>query len=890
MTKHKPRPRPRTKALAPGVSQLTSGSSALVRARVPGEYDLVNQQQLGLGGQLATPLPRDPRDLGPFGPAHPLYPDPIGQVRPDTGQQEPWVYEYPVAWNLPGGGDNRFIPWQTLRDAADQIDIFRRCIELRKDHIAGLKWAFTITPAAINQAYEADQRIGKSDLASQLRQQWAPDIGRLTAFWSNPWKSNGVDFRRWVRGVMEERLVLDATVVYPETTYGGDVLAMNLIDGSTIKPLLDARGARPVPPFPAFQQLLYGFPRGEYHADATTDDAGQQVLNGAYTAGALSYSRENFRTWTPYGQSPVEQALAAARVYMRRQGWMLSEYDDGVLPEMLIRVPETTQITPLERRRYEDALNDELAGQTAARHRGKILFPGMEPTLLPSVDERYKPDYDLFLIKRMASFFGVSMTSLGFSESKGLGSAGMHEAQADSEEIASIEPDKEAISSLINDLSRAFLRMPGEIMFTFVNDEGDDTLEGEQAENLKLARGSITVNDDRRRLGMPVYEFPEADMPYIQGAAGPVFLEGSFQRQQDNAAATQAALQAKATPAEDGDDPQAVDEDGDDEATTAAKSVELSAYRRYARRSRPRPFDWKFHRPDEVETILKAGGADPKDQAPPPAQPDNRWPAWAVDSALAALIASRISRAMTRGLDTRALAEAFLAWAAPQAGLTAAAVRAWLTARGVTAVAELGPVIREALAEAYAVGILAARAVLAHGDARAAAGLTVEVDWRGWTPGNARAARVVLGEEASVPGLQQLLDTAGQTLAGIDAFRLDLIATALADGLERGAGPRELGVALEGVLSDPERALTVAWTETNRAMSAASLATYRSRGTAGKSWLTAHDQRVCPICRANEDQGTISIGSTFASGEQAPPGHPRCRCAILPERLEATHG
>ena len=77
---------------------------------------------------------------------------------------------------------------------------------------------------------------------------------------------------------MENRLKYDAAVVYPRRTYGGDLFAFEVIDGKTVKPLLDEYGGRPMPPYPAYQQILYGFPRGEFTADGRQHG---RVVSGA---------------------------------------------------------------------------------------------------------------------------------------------------------------------------------------------------------------------------------------------------------------------------------------------------------------------------------------------------------------------------------------------------------------------------------------------------------------------------------------------------------------------------------------------------------------------------------------------------------------------------------
>lgn len=1000
----------------------------------------------------AVPMARDPRNRVPFGPLDPLNPAALDPSRPDTGRPEPRLNEYPVAVNI---NTNRPLPWTTLRQAADGVDILRRCIEVRKADIRSLDWAWVVSDEAVAEAYRANPARGKSDLAAELREQWGPDIKRLTEFWTNPWPAEGLDFGAWVNMVMEDRLVLDAVTVYPQTTWGGDLLAFEIIDSTSIKVLRDYRGARPVAPFPAFQQILYGFPRGEWQATTETDDQGNQVLNGGFLADQMHYVRENARSTGPYGYSPVEQALISARLYLKRQGWMLSEYDDGVLPEMILESSETLSLTPLERRAYETALNDELTGQTAARHRAKVMFPGLKTTLLPSVDERYKPEYDLFLIKLLASHLGVSATKLGFSETKGLGGTGLHEAQAQTAQDLGVVPDIKMLTSLVMNLSTKWLRAPIALRFKFLDTDGENEQVRAGIRVGELGSGQSTINEARVESGKPVLDFPEADMPYIATPTGPVFLEGASAPKVAPGQPTAAAANAGADQAQE--DPQAetvepvetdagnkaagpdhisaqavidqlspdyppdamgwisgahwsgpravplskIDFDdveswdantddakvakfaqriragkmkpvvlvqvpGDDrmkvidghhrvlayqrlgkpvqawvgkvgakvgpwtqmhskqhvgtdtgaEPTSGApsgaektvtveaprpaeilpvvlmppeKAAELRQYRKFAAKGvRGRDFAWVHHTADEIAELTKAAGdePDPKDGAaatPPPVQPDTRWPAWAIDTLLATFWAAAIRKALTHGLDTHALAEAWTrenaGW---QPGDAAPDTLSWLRANGVdtgTIVSILGPVLRDATVVGYSVGQQSAKAALER-DLRTA--IDVTTDWSDFKPGSVSAARQVLSADGMIVHLEDLLDRYGVTISGIAANRRDELAAVLADGLERGESPQTIATALRGLVDDPGWAMTVAWTETNRAQSSAALDRYRIAGKVAKEWFTAHDQRVCPTCFDNEAEGAIPLDQSFSSGDQSPPAHPRCRCALLP--------
>lgn len=59
-------------------------------------------------------------------------------------------------------------------------------------------------------------------------------------------------------------------------------------------------------------------------------------------------------------------------------------------------------------------------------------------------------------------------------------------------------------------------------------------------------------------------------------------------------------------------------------------------------------------------------------------------------------------------------------------------------------------------------------------------------------------------------------------------------------------------------------------------------------GDCMKVWLTAYDERVCPIC-SQMDEEKRNIDELFSNGKLLPPGHPQCRCAVAYEEIEGTN-
>ena len=88
--------------------------------------------------------------------------------------------------------------------------------------------------------------------------------------------------------------------------------------------------------------------------------------------------------------------------------------------------------------------------------------------------------------------------------------------------------------------------------------------------------------------------------------------------------------------------------------------------------------------------------------------------------------------------------------------------------------------------------------------------------------------------------------------------------------------------AIAALLANVNSADMVVQTEVTRAMGAGAIEVYRLAGVRMVTWHTAEDNRVCPMCDANEAAGPRILGQPFPSGAIQPPQHPRCRCALLP--------
>jgi len=543
---------------------------------------------------------------------------------PRTGRAEPRLFELPISTNL-NVNTAPFVPWRTLSDAAD-MPLFRKCIERRKS-VAGLGYTVTVDPEAVARESAAAGQA-KDDVEAGMRKKYMGEIARISDWLETPDRKNGYDWEQWAGQLMENQLVYDAVVVYPKRTFGGDVFSFEVIDGSTIKPLLDEEGGRPLPPAPFAQQILYGFPRGEFTAD-TVDVNGQTMVPGGMTTDQLMYERRLIRPKTPYGMSATEIALLDGILWMRRMDWLLKEYTHGVSGAIL-EVDASVDWNVDQWGDWVTALNDKLSGDTSQRLQYKPFPPGTKAVLAPEVAERYKPELDLFFVKLIAGDFGLPASEVGFTEAGALG-ASFHEGEEDILQRNVRQPDANWLGKIATRLSVRQLGMPGVLKIQVLGLESEDEAAADAVAQAQVASGRMTLNEDRARRGKAPYGFVEADKPQLQTGRGVVFLEGASTQAPAGTLVGPAAAPPPGgapQPGAQGDDQDQGDEDDDgqdeDPAQKAqffASASELAALRKWlGRHPQPaRPFQCQVLTAADVpqyaadpRVVLKAGDPGPK--------------------------------------------------------------------------------------------------------------------------------------------------------------------------------------------------------------------------------------------------------------------------------------
>lgn len=277
------------------------------------------------------------------------------------------MLDYPVGVNLAySPRSTEVVTFGQLRSFADGYDLLRLVIETRKDQMCKFKWK--VGPIDLDK--DTDDRC--KELSDILRY---PD------------REHSWDV--WLRAVLEEMLVVDAACIMPRMTRGGGLYGLDLIDGTTIKRVIDQSGRTPMPPSVAYQQVIKGMPTVDYSADE------------------LMYRPRNFRVSKFYGHSPVEQIITTVNIALRRQLSQLNYYTDGSTPDLIFQCPETWN--PDQIAEFQTYWTTMLAGNSAAR-RGTMFVPaGVAP--YNSKDMLLKDEYDEWLARIVCYAFSIAPTA-----------------------------------------------------------------------------------------------------------------------------------------------------------------------------------------------------------------------------------------------------------------------------------------------------------------------------------------------------------------------------------------------------------------------------------------------------------------------------------------------
>jgi 2'-5' RNA ligase len=442
--------------------------------------------QDALLAQMQTQQSPEKHGTPMFSPGAPLIPSP-GLVNPGG----PRGYQFNVGYNIQSQPrSSEETSFSTLRNLAALYDGIQLCEQVWLDTVA--KLTLKIKPRAEIIA-EQGQSVASSKYNDKIR--------KYTDFFSYPDRDNGYDLKSWLRAAVRDQLQLDAVAIYVRRNRGGGVYSLELTDGSSIKPLIDARGRRPQPPYPAFQQFLYGVPAG------------------LYTSDEMLYQRETTRTESIYGLSRVERILLRINQALRKENKDLSRFTDGNIPPGILTPPDDgSQWTPEQLMVYQEMWDALLAGNDQARSRIKVIQPGSQIT--PLQDQDIFVDFDRFLLNVTAACYSMTMADLGFTEN-------VNKSSGDSQENVfyrrAVQPIMDRYATLFTYILRYYFGEQDLIVSWSGFEESEDFNAMAASYALLTERGIVSPTTAAHQMNLP-WSGPEIPN-FVMTKDGPVFLE-----------------------------------------------------------------------------------------------------------------------------------------------------------------------------------------------------------------------------------------------------------------------------------------------------------------------------------------------------------------------------
>jgi len=446
-----------------------------------------------------------------FGPMQPLPPMAPPEVK---GRQ----FDYPTGYNLNYSPRSyEAVSFGDLRGLAENCDILRSAIETRKDQMEAQPWVIKLKPD------DADKKA-KASPEQQNR------IKAITEFFQSPDQEHS--WEQWLRIWLEDMFVIDAAAMYKRPNRKGGLYGIEILDGATIRPLIDDFGRRPIPPDPAYQQILKGIPAADYTSDE------------------LLYLKHNPRSHKVYGYSHVEQVLVTANILIRRTLHQLEYYREGSVPDAFLMMPKewtTQQATDFQK--YLDGL---VSGNSAQRRKLRVIPEAKyQETKAPVL----KDEYDEFLARIVCCIFSLPPTP--FVKQMNRATAESAKDQAAEEGLA---PIQNYVKNNLNRLIASEFESP-DLIFDFKDDREQDPQVAATIRQGDVKTGIISIDEARESKGEDPLGGAYA-IPMALTATGYVAIKSPEEQQADSDAAAQVQADASQAHAAQNDNKPDADEHG----------------------------------------------------------------------------------------------------------------------------------------------------------------------------------------------------------------------------------------------------------------------------------------------------------------------------------------
>lgn len=390
---------------------------------------------------------------GSMGPGTPVHPSRGYSVRPRAT-------DYPVGVNITARSRQAWgrTSYEVLRELMRAYDVAQMCKNHKIDEIRSMEPLFTPM-----DGFKGD---GEAAVAAARAALAFPDREHSWDEWISLW--------------LDGLLTFDSGPLYRRRNKAGQIMALEIVDGSTVYPLIDEHGRRPLAPAPAYQQVI----KGQASVDFTSQD--------------LLYPRFRPQTDSPFGMAPLESVMMTVNTDMRFQWHLLQMFTEGSIPGGFMEVPPDLS-SPDQIAEWQDYWDATFMGDSSIVH--KLIAVPNGAKFTGTAPAAFDPNFPKYLAVKVAGAFGVVPQDLGLTDDVNRATG---ETQTDTQFRVNTLPWVRFVESILTRYLQHDLGLPVQLKLNTGRDK-EDRLTEAQAWKVYIESGMASPDEGREQiLGLPV--------------------------------------------------------------------------------------------------------------------------------------------------------------------------------------------------------------------------------------------------------------------------------------------------------------------------------------------------------------------------------------------------
>ena len=388
-----------------------------------------------------------------FGPGAPLTPR-------NGYSQRPRSTDYPISVNTNTQSRQAWgrTSYDVLRELMRSYDIAQMCKNHKIDELRSMEPLFTPMDGFKGDG-EAAVAAARAALAFPDRQ--------------SPWDEW---LSRWLNG----SLTFDSAPLYRRRNRAGQIIGLEVVDGSTIDPYVDGYGRRPMAPAPAFRQVV----KGMASIDLTAED--------------MIYPIFRPQEDSPYGMAPLESVMMTVNTDMRFQWHLLQMFTEGSIPGGFMEMPP--DVTSADQvAEWQDYWDATFMGDQSIVH--KLIAVPTGSKFTGTAPAAFDPEFPKYLAIKVAGAFGVVPQDLGLTDDVNRATG---ETQTDTQFRVNTLPWVNFVQSIVTRYLQHDLGLPVQLKLNTGRDK-EDRLTEAQAHKVYIEMGMESPDEARETiLGLPV--------------------------------------------------------------------------------------------------------------------------------------------------------------------------------------------------------------------------------------------------------------------------------------------------------------------------------------------------------------------------------------------------